>query len=316
MPISTWNQWCEGQRCQNCTPEAVSGAGVLCTSLQRLCYFFAPFLLRCQDFHQHQHPQSTTERTARLEGRPTAAVLICKFNPINCDKGCQRRNKKSILETFFWNFNDPFSSSEARVESAGSFSHFQMFAVLMVTDYCCWVSMRDLGWKHVWPLLWEGRCYQRWHFGPALRFLLLKFPGRSYSCSLCPFLSPICSIAWWAVTTPSSSRRTTSIRGGSWQRRQLLLRWGKNFTRPLRRSTSTRSSSRERRQSKPSPSQALEIAWGSTRGRRDGCELRRLRRAPPPLLESTRNSAPRTASFGERWTAPRITGLKNCPKPL
>ncbi len=23
-------------------------------------------------------------------------------------QGCQRRNKKSILETFFWNFNDPF----------------------------------------------------------------------------------------------------------------------------------------------------------------------------------------------------------------
>jgi len=109
---------------------------VPCTSLQRLFYLFAPFPLRCQDFHQQHHPQPTFKRAARLEGRPTAAVLICKFNPINCDKGCQRRNKKSIPETFFGNFNDSFSSSEARMECSGS-SYFQMFAVLMVTDYCC-----------------------------------------------------------------------------------------------------------------------------------------------------------------------------------
>ncbi|KAK2916624.1 hypothetical protein Q8A67_000998 [Cirrhinus molitorella] len=116
----------------------------------------------CQDFHQqqqqrhhhhHHDSQSTSKRAARLEGRPTAAVLICKFSPINCDKGCQRRNKKSILETFFWNFNDPFSSSEARVECAGS-SHFQMFAVLMfqenyvyqgrlVTEETTFVTLRE-----------------------------------------------------------------------------------------------------------------------------------------------------------------------------
>ena len=184
------------------------------------------------------------------------------------------------------------------------------------------LSMQDSGWKHVWPLLWEDHCYQRWHFGPALRFSPLKCPGKSYSCSPSPSLSPTCSTAWWAATTRCSSpcKRTTRTRGGWWRRRQLLWHWGRNFT-PLPRAWP--SSPRPRGPPRcppcgamPRPSRGRWSGLGPRRLRPNPRRRRRLLRpriTPPRWRGSTRNSAPRTANSG--WTAPRITGRRNFPKP-
>lgn len=175
--------------------------------------------------------------------------------------------------------------------------------------------MQDSGWKHVWPLLWEDHCYQRWHFGPALRFLPLKCPGKSYSCSPSPSLSPTCSIAWWAATTRCSSpcKKTTCFKGGWWRRRQLLWHWGKNFT-PRPRASPNSPMPRGAPRCPPS-----RIMPRPSRGPWSGLGLRRLqpnrrrRFTPARWKRSTRNSAPRTANSG--WTAPRITERRNFPKP-